>query len=140
MALHRLEKVSKEMMREISAVIRDELRDPGLGLITITHVTVSKDLKYAKVYVSILGSKKSRKKSLLALERARGFVQFHLGKRMRMRQVPAISFLFDESIEGAIRISRLIDRALGSATAAAEEAPAADSPAGPAAAAAEEEE
>lgn len=140
MSQHRLEKISKEMVRDVSAIIRDELRDPGLGLITVTRVAVTKDLKHAKVFVSILGSKKSRKKSLLALERARGFVQFHLGRRLRIRQVPAISFLFDESIEGAIRISQLIDKAVGAA--AADEpppAPPAEVEDGPEEAAGEEE-
>lgn len=122
MTQHRQEKVAREMQRAISTVIRDDLRDPGLGLITVTRVEVSRDYRQAKIFVSILGSKKSRKKSLLALERARGFVQHHLRSRLTLRQIPDLRFVFDESIEGAIRISKLIDRAVGTPETAEAEA------------------
>jgi ribosome-binding factor A len=113
MSSHRLEKVARELVREVSEVIRLEMRDPGLGLVTVIRVKVSRDFDHALVYVSILGSRKQQKKSLAALERARGFIQYHVGRRMRsMRRVPELSFRFDESIEGAIRISRLIDHAV----------------------------
>jgi ribosome-binding factor A len=100
-----------EMLRiEISELLVHGLRDPRLGLVTVTDVKMSPDLKHARIYVSVLGSLEERKNSLSVLNHAAPHLRHELGARMRLRIVPELSFHYDESIEYGARIEALIQQ------------------------------
>lgn len=97
------------MGREISLIIQREVKDPRLGFVSITGVELSDDLRFARVFVSILGDEGSRKASLVGLESAKGYIRKHLGERIKLRFLPEIVFKEDRSFEQGERIDRLID-------------------------------
>jgi len=108
MAQRRSEKVAGVVHREISDMLVRGIKDPRIGLVTITRVRVSDDLRVAKVYFSVLGSEEDRKRNLEGLNSARGFIQKEVGKRVHLRYVPEITFRFDPSLEYADHIDHLI--------------------------------
>lgn len=108
MPFQRAERVAEEMKREVARILRDELKDPRLGFVTVTGVELSTDLRYAKIYVSILGQPAEREKTMAALEHATGFVRRSLGQVLHLRHTPEISFRYDSSIEHGARIAELI--------------------------------
>ncbi len=85
-----------------------QVKDPGLGFITITEVKVSPDLQLARVYYTTLGDEKARGQTRNALDRALPFLRRQVGQRLRLRRVPELQFFFDESIERGDRIERII--------------------------------
>lgn len=105
---YRREKLASEIVRDTAKILR-ELRDPRLGFVTITKAEVSPDYRYAKIFVSVFGDAKSKKLTMAGLKHARGFVQKSLGRRIRMRSFPEISFVLDESIDKAFKITKIID-------------------------------
>lgn len=105
----RTEKIGEQIREELSDILRREVRDPRLSdFITITQVDVSPDLKFAKVFVSIMGTQEQRKDSVTGLNSASGFIRKILGKRLTIRSVPELSFRHDESIERGSRILELL--------------------------------
>jgi len=105
----RINRISEEIKREMSAIIRDELKDPRLPqIVSILSVEVTKDLRYAKVYISVLGSEEEKKNAMAALKNAAGFIRREIGRRIQIRYTPEIHFQLDESIEKGIKISKLI--------------------------------
>jgi ribosome-binding factor A len=105
----RIERLQKEILRELSRVLREELNDPRMGMITLTRVRLSPDLKVAKVSVSALGGEAEWRRSFAAIRHALGFIQKTLGGRLSTRYVPELLFRYDKSIEGAIRVHKIID-------------------------------
>jgi ribosome-binding factor A len=105
----RLDRVNQLMKEEISLLVQRELKDPGLGFVTVTGVEVAKDLKTARVYVSVLGSEAEWQASLEALERARGFIRNWLVPRLRMRAIPHLTFHADRSMAHAAHIQSLLE-------------------------------
>ena len=108
MQFQRKDRVGDSIKREVSLMIQQELKDPGIGFVTITGVEVSADLKRAHIYYSILGDEESKTKTAKALKRACGFVQHEIGKRLRLKHVPEVEFHFDGSVEYGTRIEELI--------------------------------
>ena len=108
MSKHRPNRLAETLKEEISQLIRVELKDPRLGFVTLTSVDVAGDLAHAKVYVSVLGTEDEGKISLEVLNRAAGFVRCEIGKRIRLRHVPAIVFVYDPSIEHGAHIAKLL--------------------------------
>ncbi|MDS1029075.1 30S ribosome-binding factor RbfA [Bacillota bacterium LX-D] len=108
MVFQRNQRIAEEMKREIAQIIRDELKDPRIGFITVTAVDVTGDLRYAKVFVSIYGNEEEKTRSLTALNKAKGFVRKEIGKRIQLRYIPEISFVFDESIEHGAKIAKIL--------------------------------
>jgi ribosome-binding factor A len=108
MQFQRKDRVGDSIKREISLMIQKELKDPGIGFVTITGVEVSADLKRAYIYYSILGDDESKTKTARALKRASGFVQHEIGKRLRLKHVPEVEFRFDGSVEYGAHIEELI--------------------------------
>jgi ribosome-binding factor A len=104
-----LEKLKKIILRRAGEVVTQELKDPRLGLVTITRVDLTEDLRQAKLYWSVLGDESERSRTAHGLEHARGHVQSEIARSLHTRTTPIISFHFDESIEGAVRMSRLLD-------------------------------
>lgn len=109
--VNRLDRISEEVRREISNVIQNDLKDPRLpALISITRVAVTKDLKHAKVHVSIMGNDEEKKNALNGLRSAAGFIRRELGHRIQMRYIPEIHFELDDSIEHGAYITTLINK------------------------------
>ncbi len=108
---HRIERVNHLMRQQISELLQREVKDPRLGgLVSITKVVTSPDLKYAKVFVSCLCSDEEKKEILSTLVAASGFLHFELTKRLRLRHVPQLDFRWDDSIEKGAHILELIDQ------------------------------
>lgn len=102
-------RVAEEIKKEVSQILQNELKDPRLtGFLSVTDVDVTNDLGYARVYVSIYGSEEERSLSLKALNNAIGFVRTEIGKRIRLRHVPELSFHLDKSIEYGAHISEIL--------------------------------
>ncbi|MCX8130100.1 MAG: 30S ribosome-binding factor RbfA [Clostridia bacterium] len=106
----RINRISEEMRKEISTIIQNELKDPRLPkLISVVSANVTKDLRYAKVYVSIMGSEEEKKNAIHGLKSAAGFIRREVGHRMQLRYTPEIQFELDNSIEHGVYISKLIN-------------------------------
>ncbi|HZO03470.1 MAG TPA: 30S ribosome-binding factor RbfA [Burkholderiales bacterium] len=99
------------IQREVSDLIRLEVRDPRVGMITITSVDVSPDMSHAKIFFTVLEKEKLRE-TLEGLGRSAGFLRSQLAKRIKMYTTPELRFAYDESVERGDRLSRLIDEAL----------------------------
>jgi ribosome-binding factor A len=109
----RLERVNQLIKEEISTLLQRELKDPRLGFVTVTEVETSKDLRVAKVFVSVLGDERQWAGSLAALGSARGFVRNWLRQHLDLRVTPEIDFRPDRSMEHAARIQALLKRVQG---------------------------
>lgn len=107
----RIERLNSLLRQEISDLLQRQVKDPRLGsFISVTAVDISSDLKFAKVYISRMGTEAEKKETLEALSSASGFIRHELGNRIQARRVPELSFRLDETIEKADRVLRLIDR------------------------------
>jgi len=104
----RSEKVADLIQKEISQMLLKSIKDPRIGFVTITRVSVSEDCRFAKIYFSVAGTLEEREKSIKGLESAKGYVRKELGRRIRLRYTPDIVFQFDPSIEYAIHMEELI--------------------------------
>lgn len=102
------EKIAGIIQKEISEIIQFSLKDPKIGFITITDVTVTNDLSIAKIYVSFLGQKSREEAGMKALERSKGYLRSELAKRMTIRKVPELLFKLDDSLERGNKIERII--------------------------------
>lgn len=110
----RTRRVGEQIQRDLSELIRDELKDPRLGMVSISAVRVSRDLGHAKIYISVLGNSSDAGESIEVLNHAAGFLRGQLGRRMHVRAVPALKFFHDRSLEEGARIGALINRARAS--------------------------
>ncbi len=109
MTNHRTARISEEIKKELSQMIRDEIKDPRVkGLISITHVEVSKDLRYAKVFVSQLAGEEEEKSTLKGLENAGGYLRSELAKRLQLRMTPELIFKPDSSMEYGAKINTIL--------------------------------
>lgn len=106
--LHRTERVAEQIREELSQMLATEVRDPGIGLVTLTRVKVSPDLSLARVYWTIIGDKKEREQTKTALTRSAGYVRHLLAGRMTLRRVPEIHFHFDESVAAQDRVEQIL--------------------------------
>src|SRR5262245_32046328 len=106
-------RVGQEIQRLLAELLRTELKDPRVtALVTITDVDVSPDLKQARVFVTLLGDDEARDSTLGALNRGAAFLRRSLAARMSLRSVPALRFVFDESVDRGARVTRLIESAM----------------------------
>ena len=110
----RTRRVGEQIQRELASIIQQQLRDPRLGMVTISGVEVSKDMSAAKVFVTSLDESTDHKKTIEALQHAAGFLQHELGRRVQLRIIPKLRFLYDESIIRGSELSALIDTAVKS--------------------------
>src|SRR5262249_40196654 len=116
----RTERVGDQIRSEIAQLLAREVHDPGIGFVTITRVSVTPDLQHARVNYTALGHEKSRRSASRALERAAPFLRRQIGARLRLKRVPELEFVYDESIAGQDRIEQILkeihaaDRAGGS--------------------------
>ena len=108
--MDRTGRISEEIKRVVSAIIQKELKDPRLPeMISVLSAEVTKDLRYAKVYVSVLGSEEDKKNAVLGLKSAAGFIRREIGRRLQLRYTPELLFELDNSIERGVYITKLID-------------------------------
>ena len=105
---HRQEKLGELIAAELSDLLRTRMKDPRVGFVSITHVEVSGDYRYAKVYTSVMGSKDEQTGTMRALQHATGFLRHELADRLDLRYTPEIVFKLDHSIEEGARILNLI--------------------------------
>jgi ribosome-binding factor A len=111
--MERTDRIAGEMKKEISDIIRTGIKDPRLPeFVSVTGVRVTKDLRYAKVYISVFGSEEQKSDAINALKHAAGFVRRELGRRVKLRYTPELIFISDDSIEQGIHISKLIDQTM----------------------------
>jgi ribosome-binding factor A len=106
----RKDRLASEIVKETSKIILYELRDPRKGFVTVTRAKVSDDYRYAKIFVSIMGTPKQKKLVLGGLRHAQGFVQKELTRRIQMRSFPEIHFEIDESIEKSFKVTNMLDK------------------------------
>lgn len=104
----RQEKVQEQLVHELSEIIQRELRDPRLGFVTLTGAEISRDLRHAKVFVSVLGDEQARKQSLKALNSAVGLLRGEFARRAHLRVAPELEFRFDDGIARGQRIFDLL--------------------------------
>jgi ribosome-binding factor A len=105
----RPDRVADQIRGELGLLLAREVHDPGIGFVTLTRVQVTPDLQQARVYYTALGDEKSRRNSERALERAIPFLRRQIGSRLRLKRVPELKFIYDESIAGQDRIEQLLN-------------------------------
>lgn len=111
----RTDRVAGQMQREIAQLVQTEVKDPRLGMVTISAVEVTRDLAHAKVFFTVLGGAPDQREiAVHVLNGAGAYLRHLLGERIRMRVVPALQFIYDESVERGTSLSALIDAAVAS--------------------------
>jgi ribosome-binding factor A len=106
-------RVAEQIQRELADLIRLEVKDPRVGMVTLVGVDVSPDYAHAKVFFTTLGEPAQIEAAGAGLNRAAGFLRSELGHRLHLRGIPQLHFIYDESVERGARLSRLIDEAVG---------------------------
>ena len=113
--MERTDRIAVEIQKEISDIIHNSIKDPRIPqMVSVTGVKVTKDLRYAKVYISIYGSDEEKQNAMTALKGAAGFVRREIGQRIQLRYTPEIVFEADNSVEHGMHISKLIEETLNS--------------------------
>jgi ribosome-binding factor A len=105
-------RIADQIQRELAGIIRLEVRDPRVGLVTLTGVELSRDGSHAKVFFTSLGAASDAETAREGLQRASGFLRSELAHRLTTRGVPELHFHYDDSVERGVRLSRLIDEAV----------------------------
>jgi len=111
---NRSDRVADQIQRELAGLIQFEIKDPRVGMVTITAVEVSKEFEYARVYFTVLGEDKVRESTTKGLTHAAGFLRRELAHRLKLRTIPELQFVYDQSIENAAKMSKLISAAIAS--------------------------
>jgi len=104
----RSDRLGELIRAEISDLIARQIKDPRIGFVTFTRVDMSDDLRHAKVLVSIIGSPPEKARTLQGLSSATGYIRRHLGRALRLRYTPELTFLHDESLEHGAKIAQLL--------------------------------
>ncbi|WP_110669307.1 30S ribosome-binding factor RbfA [Salinicola halophilus] len=112
----RTDRVADQLQQELAVLIQREIKDPRLGMITVSSAKVSRDLGYADIYVTLLGENDPAriKENLSVLKRASGFLRSQIARRIKLRHVPELRFHYDESVVRGHHLSALIDEAVAS--------------------------
>jgi ribosome-binding factor A len=107
----RLLRINESIKETLSAVITAEgLKDPRVGFVTVTGVETTPDLRHAKVYVSVLGGRQERERTMAALDASRGFLQARINQALHVRRTPQLRFLYDDTLDRALRIEQALKR------------------------------
>jgi ribosome-binding factor A len=102
-------RLAEEIREEVAAIIGRELKDPRIGFVTVTRVELAADLRWVRVFVGILGDDAQREKCLAGLRQASGFVRREVGRRIRVRYTPELSFVYDAGLDATDRVARLLE-------------------------------
>lgn len=108
MDFSRIDRLQSQMIRDLAAVVMEDLKDSIPYMLTFTRVEITKDLKYAKVFFSVLGKEKAVEESLDFLKRHNGVIRKMLGNRMRIRRIPELLFKYDGSTDHVLRVNELL--------------------------------
>jgi len=108
----RAQRVGEQMQRELAQLLRDDVKDPRVGRVTITAVEVSPDLSHAKIFVTHLAGREHADEAVRSLQHTAGFLRAELSHRMQLYSVPQLHFAYDDSIESGMRLSQIIDEAV----------------------------
>ena len=111
MSGRRAERVGEAIREAIAAMLLRDIKDPRIGMVTLTRVFVSDDLRHAKIYFRCVGDGSSHERSLAGLRSAAGFIKSQLPRRLQLRYAPEIVFLFDPALEGVERVTDLLKNA-----------------------------
>jgi len=106
---YRSDRLAHELKVQISLILSREMRDPRVGFATVTDARVSPDLRYARVYMSVLGSPDEQTQTLAALNQASGFIRRLLSSRLRLRHSPELTFAFDQSVQYGARMEEILN-------------------------------
>jgi ribosome-binding factor A len=109
MSQGRMRRVDEAVRQVIGDAVAGNLKDPRVGFVTVTDVRTSADLRHARVYVSVLGDDEQREATLKGLRSAHGFLQGRLAAELRLKRTPALEFVYDDTIDRALRVDALID-------------------------------
>ena len=112
MKSNRSHRVAEQLQQELADLLRTEVKDPRVGMVTVTQVDVSADMAHAKVYFTTLAGRERAADAVTALSRTAGFLRSQLSNRLHLFTVPQLHFVYDESIEQGMRLSQLIDDAV----------------------------
>lgn len=123
---HRSERLSDEIREQLAELLRDEVKDPRIGFVTLTRVELTGDLGFARVYFGVLGDETQRQRSLEGLKQAAGFLRRQLARRIRIYQVPELRFQYDTGLDATDRVARLLRETQAAEAAAAEPGPGED--------------
>src|SRR5690606_1008461 len=104
----RANRVAEQMKHELGDILTRRGKDPRVGFVTVTGVEVTGDLQQATIYIAVLGDEKQKKDTLLGLSQAKGFIRSEIGKRIRLRKTPEITFEFDEALDYGNRIETIL--------------------------------
>lgn len=107
--MDKLKKIEADLKREIGFIINSKIKDPRVGFVTITGVKLSSDYHYLDVFFSVMGGEKNIDDSIAGLKNCDGFIKKNLKQRFRIRYIPELRFIFDNSVQTGIRISELLD-------------------------------
>lgn len=105
----RLIRLEHEIVRELSSIVHEELKDPRVGFVTFLSCDISPDLRTARIYASPMGDARASRETMKGLQSAAGFLSSSLGERMRTRRTPMLTFVRDDSIERGIRVTGVIN-------------------------------
>ena len=114
MKSQRASRVAEQIQHELADLLRTEVKDPRVGMVTVTHVDVTADMAHAKVHFTTLAGVVQSKEAIAALDRTAGFLRSQLARRLAIYTVPQLRFVYDDSIESGMRMSQLIDQAVAS--------------------------
>jgi len=106
----RTDRVRKQLMKELSVILQEELKDPRIGFVTITRIDLTGDLRYAKIYFSVLGDESKKEASLEGIGSAAGYIRRLIGERLKLKYVPELSFRLDKSAEYSIELEKTFER------------------------------
>ena len=112
MSVKRATRVASLLREVLSEILATQLKDPSVGRVTISRVTVSDDIRHAKVFFSLLGQEGDREKALAGLRRANGFIRAEMVKRVELRFAPTVDFVYDDTVDYADRINQLLKQVL----------------------------
>ena len=107
MTVRRSERLGEEIREEVARIVA-QLKDPRIGFVTVTRVSLTADLRVARIFVGVLGDQSQQQKGLEGLRQAAGFVRRELGRRIRTRYTPEVLFEYDEGLEATERVARLL--------------------------------
>jgi ribosome-binding factor A len=105
----RMRRVDEAVRKVLGDAVSKELKDPRVGFVTVTEVRTSPDLRYARVFVSVLGTPEDRTSTIEGLQSAHGVLQARIARELRLKRTPALTFVLDDTAERAARLGELID-------------------------------
>ncbi|ABO50474.1 ribosome-binding factor A [Desulforamulus reducens MI-1] len=105
---HRPERVAEAIKKEVADLIRNDIKDPRIGFVTITGVEVTRDLSFAKIFISVMGSDAHRQETLSILQKSAGYMRSEIGRRIKLRHAPELIFKLDTSLDHGTRIAEIL--------------------------------